>query len=108
MFRTSTQLTTIRTITSTPTTTTTRRPRSNSDLRLYVLSMYRSPPEETPYPQEKRHDLREDETPVTATEATASRHEHYSEDPDDTPYMDMDVNNNVEDVSEDVSEDAAD
>ena len=69
---------------------------------------YQSPPEETPYPQERRHDPREDETPVTATEATASQHEHYPEDQDDTPYMDMDVDDNVEDVPEEVPEDVAD
>ena len=69
---------------------------------------YQSPPEETPYPQERRHDPREEETPVTATEATASRHEHYSEDQDDTPYMDMDVDDHVENVPEEVSEDVAD
>ena len=106
MFRTSTQLTTTRTTTSTPATTTTYQ--ETPQQRRHAAPEYRSPPEETPYPQKRCHDPREDETPITATEATALRHEHYSEDQDDTPYMDMDVNNNAEDVSEDVPEDAAD
>ena len=107
MFRTSTQLTTIRT-TSTPTTTTTRNPRSNSDLRPYVLS--------TDHLPRRHHTLRRDVTILVKMRLQSRlwrlRHHDmsttYSEDQDDIPDMDMDVNNNVEDVSEDVSEDAAD
>ena len=62
-------------------------------------------PEETPYPQERRHDPRDDETPVAATEATASNRQEYNiGNQDDTPYMDIDNDN--DDVQEDVPEDA--
>ena len=73
-----------------------------------LRSEYRSPPEETPCPRQRRHGPREDETPITATKATASRHDHYFEDQDDTSYIDMDVNNNVENVTDDIHEDTAD
>ena len=50
--------------------TTTRRPRDNNR---QLLRTYRPvPPEETLYSQERRHDPRDDETPVQATEATAT------------------------------------
>ena len=103
MFRTSTQLTTIRTITSTPTITTTKRLRSHSDLRPYVQSIDHFP--------RRQPSLRSDvtilvkvKTSVTATDATASRDEHYSEDQNDTPYINIDVNNNVENIPEQTGE----
>ena len=61
--------------------TTTWRPRNNN---LLCTTAYRpDPPGETPYPQERRRDPQDDETPVQATEATATtnlesvtEHEH--------------------------------
>ena len=69
---------------------------------------YRPPaPEDTPYPQERHHVPQDDdETPVQATEATASTRQEYTIEQDDTPYTNIEHDNDDVNMYEHVPDDA--
>ena len=65
------------------------------------------PPEETPYPQERRRDPRDDETPAKATEATASTNpELLTDEHEHLPHMEVDQSNYEESPDDDHHEEA--